>query len=144
VPSKDQHTIVIPPDVWAEVEKRTPPGYGGGSAAIATMLRRYVALLAESRTRNRDTFTPDELMLIRDALAGSASGADVSNALMVYTDGGDMEPLAAATLAKIEALSPTDKIALVDSIERSRIQEAAGKRIIATQSAARAAPTAPL
>lgn len=63
MPSKHQRTIVIPPDVWAEIEKRTTPGYGGQSAAIATMLRRYVALLAESRQQHRTTLSMCRAML---------------------------------------------------------------------------------
>lgn len=137
MPSKNTRAFTIPADIQREIETRTGDN---ASEAVSTIIRRYAALLAESRSRNRHTFTPAELTFLRDSLSDAVTGASIENALMVYTDlldggcplGGTPGVDVAALTDRIAALSATDKIALVDSIERARIAEARGKRIVVT------------
>jgi len=135
MPSQHRHNLVIPPDAWAEIEKRTPPGFGGESDAATTMIRRYVALLAESRMRNRDTFTGPELAFLRDGLAGATTGQTLEDALMVFANEHTAAPIGVDVddlYDRIRALPAVDKMGFMDSIERSRVAEAQGKRIITT------------
>jgi hypothetical protein len=132
MPSKNTRAFVIPDDIQREIAARTADN---ASAALATMLRRYAALLAESRNRNRRTFAPEELTFLRTALSDAVTGASIEHALTVYTDGNEADAAGidlSELLDRIDRLSATDKIALVDSIERARIAERAGKRIVAT------------
>jgi hypothetical protein len=132
MPSKNTRAFVIPADIQREIETRTADN---ASATVATMLRRYTALLAESRSRNRHAFTPDELTFLRSSLSDAVTGASIEHALTVYTDALDADTTGIdlpGLMDRVAALSATDKIALVDSIERARIQERAGKRIIVT------------
>jgi hypothetical protein len=133
MPSKHTRSFVIPADVQREIDIRTADN---ASAALATMLRRYAALLAESRRHHRATFTAAELTFLRDLLADATTGQSVATALdlvnespaIAVPDGIDMASLD----ARLRALDPVDDIALLDSIERARIQERAGKRIVVT------------
>lgn len=132
MPSKNTRSFVIPADTQREIETRTADN---ASETVSTIIRRYAALLAESRNRNRHTFTPAELVFLRESLSDAVTGASIENALMVYTDGGDGDAPGVDVPAlrdRLTALSATDKIALIDAIERSRVAESRGKRIIVT------------
>lgn len=121
----DKFPISINPELSLEIERRNAGENRSG--AISKMLSRYLYVLADARRRLRDEFSEGEISLILDALNGighfdvhapSFVNAEIADAISLDQLDAKWKVDGPALVAKLNALSYADKLAIVDASER--------------------------
>src|SRR5215471_12459512 len=130
-----QHTHVIQPDAWDAITERTKAGAGGVSAATATtsIIRRYVAILADEADTLRELFSDDEIDVIAAILRRPmAPGDDIISMLKVQANRMRQSEQMQSLISRVTGLHIAGRIALIDMAERRLLEQEADDRLHVT------------
>ena len=120
----ERRAIGRPPETLAEIAARLHRNYRRSATSRQSLLRHF-ALLRYTEAELRERFTPAEWELMRSALRPLVGyegippvAAAVADALRVHGAPDTLDTT--ELLQKLDALTPTEKLALLDMVERAK------------------------